>query len=203
LPLLLQIGLGVILFDLVYYCYHRASHRVGWLWALHRLHHSPERLTVTKGFRHTFPEWGLDVVLHTTVFTLVAMPPRVMFWVYAITIPIGILSHANLGGKILTWPANALNLPATHRIHHDRASRGGFSNFSAFTMLWDHVFGTFVSPGRYEPERLGTADYVAPKGFFRQVLSFLPRDQTETRSRDAASSSSLNPNRRGSLSRST
>ncbi len=209
-PLWLQVGLGLLIFDLVYYWYHRFSHEWNWLWACHRLHHTPERLVVSKSFRHSFPEWGLDIVLHSSVFVLTGMPAEVVFWLYAITIPIGFLSHANIAIPMATPFASIFNLPQTHRIHHDRELRGGLKNYSAFTMFWDHVFRTYESPSRYQPARLGIADYSVPENLGSLWFSFLPekgrsrrRSQTDTRSVDALSSSSLKPNSRGSLSRST
>ena len=176
LPLWVQVALGLLCFDFAYYWYHRLSHEHEWLWAWQRLHHTPEYLIASKGFRHTFVEWGADIVLHTTFFALVGMPPGVIFWVYAISMPIGILSHANIGVPNLPGLAAFLNLPGAHRIHHDRdLLGGGLKNYSAFTMFWDHVFGTFVSPERYTPRSLGVTEYDVPENIGQLWFSFSPR----------------------------
>lgn len=158
-PFWIQLLLAFLIFDFVYYWYHRLGHDDrflhGMLWRWHRLHHTPEYLIAQKSFRHSFPEWGADVLLHTSVFLLLGVPEQVVLTFYAITIPIGVLSHANLAIPHLPVLGDWLNLPATHRVHHDRELRGGMSNFSAFTMFWDHVFGTYVSPREYTPEALG------------------------------------------------
>lgn len=154
-PFMIQLVMALLVFDFVYYWYHRLSHRDGFLWRWHRLHHTPEYLIAQKSFRHSFPEWGADVLVHTLVFLLLGVPADVVLALYAITIPIGVLSHANLDVPNLRWLSDWLNLPGTHRVHHDRELHGGTSNFSAFTMIWDHVFGTFVSPREYEPAALG------------------------------------------------
>lgn len=39
--------------DLLYYAFHRASHRVRWLWAAHVVHHSSERLNLSTAFRQS------------------------------------------------------------------------------------------------------------------------------------------------------
>ncbi|MEQ9362755.1 MAG: sterol desaturase family protein [Leptospirales bacterium] len=203
-PLWIQVGLGLLLFDLAYYWYHRLSHYWSWLWDWHRVHHTPDYLVASKGLRHTLPEWAGDIVLHTTVFALAGMPPVVIFWLYAFTIPMGVLTHANIALPNPAGLGTILNLPQTHRIHHDRDLRGGLKNFSAFTMFWDHVFRTYESPERYSPQVLGMAADWPGENLRQMWFSFLPaKGQTETRSAEAPSSSSLNPNRRGSLSRST
>jgi sterol desaturase/sphingolipid hydroxylase (fatty acid hydroxylase superfamily) len=37
--------------EFLYYGYHRAAHRVGWFWATHSVHHSPNELTLGVGLR--------------------------------------------------------------------------------------------------------------------------------------------------------
>ncbi len=172
-PVAVQVVLGILLFDLVYYWYHRLTHTKLWLWPLHHLHHTPRYLIVTRGFRHTFPEWGLDVLLHTSAFLLVGMPDRIALWVTAVTLPIGILSHANVRLPVPAIIPRIFNLPQTHRVHHDRSLHGGLSNYSGFFMIWDHVFGTFVDPGRYRPKRLGITGYRTPRSFWKQYWSFV------------------------------
>ena len=43
--------LTAILLDLGYYCFHRASHEVGLLWAVHQVHHSSQEFNLTTAFR--------------------------------------------------------------------------------------------------------------------------------------------------------
>ncbi|MCR9142650.1 MAG: sterol desaturase family protein [bacterium] len=185
-PLWIQVGLGLLIFDFVYYWYHRLSHTRDWLWAWHRLHHTPEYLVASKGLRHTLPEWGADIVLHSTAFALAGMPPIVIFWLYAITMPIGILSHANIAVPNAAGLAAIFNLPGTHRIHHDRELRGGLKNFSAFTMIWDHVFRTYESPARYRPRKLGVDGYSVPENLWRLWFSFLNISDARRKRRTAA-----------------
>ena len=37
--------------EFLYYWQHRASHRIRWMWATHRVHHSPTRLNLTAAIR--------------------------------------------------------------------------------------------------------------------------------------------------------
>src|SRR3546814_15721876 len=43
----------VIAQDLFYYWFHRASHRIRWMWASHVTHHSSERLNLSPAFRQS------------------------------------------------------------------------------------------------------------------------------------------------------
>ena len=51
-PFLVQVFLVIALGDLLEYWTHRLSHNVRWLWPLHAIHHSPERLSTVKAGRH-------------------------------------------------------------------------------------------------------------------------------------------------------
>jgi sterol desaturase/sphingolipid hydroxylase (fatty acid hydroxylase superfamily) len=37
--------------EFFYYRYHRAAHRIGWFWATHSVHHSPNELTLASALR--------------------------------------------------------------------------------------------------------------------------------------------------------
>ncbi len=47
--------------DFLYYVFHRASHRIRWLWAAHVVHHSSERLNLSTAFRQSlmYPVAGM------------------------------------------------------------------------------------------------------------------------------------------------
>ncbi|MDF5446894.1 sterol desaturase family protein, partial [Vibrio parahaemolyticus] len=43
----------VVLQDFFYYWFHRASHRIRWMWAAHVVHHSSERMNFSTAFRQS------------------------------------------------------------------------------------------------------------------------------------------------------
>ena len=47
--------------DFFYYCFHRAHHRIRWMWTSHVTHHSSERLNLSTAFRQslTYPLSGM------------------------------------------------------------------------------------------------------------------------------------------------
>src|SRR3546814_3754800 len=51
----------VIAQDFFYYWFHRAIHRIRWMWASHVTHHSSERLNLSTAFRQsiTYPISGM------------------------------------------------------------------------------------------------------------------------------------------------
>src|ERR1044071_8648133 len=51
LPGWIEVLLAWLLLDLAIYWQHRAFHQIGWLWPLHRVHHSDIELDTTTGVR--------------------------------------------------------------------------------------------------------------------------------------------------------
>ncbi|MCV6021668.1 sterol desaturase family protein, partial [Escherichia coli] len=43
----------MLLQDFFYYWFHRASHRIRWMWAAHVVHHSSERMNFSTAFRQS------------------------------------------------------------------------------------------------------------------------------------------------------
>merc|ERR1711971_1037406 len=67
--------LTAVLVDLGYYWFHRASHEVGFLWAVHQVHHSSEEFNLTTAFRQPFFQ-GLFQLTHWFYLpAALAVPP--------------------------------------------------------------------------------------------------------------------------------
>jgi sterol desaturase/sphingolipid hydroxylase (fatty acid hydroxylase superfamily) len=45
----LEVTMGLLVFELTGYAYHRLAHAVPWLWRLHEVHHSSERMDLADG----------------------------------------------------------------------------------------------------------------------------------------------------------
>jgi len=171
--LVIQVSAALAMHELGEYAYHRLSHRVPWLWDLHRLHHTSERITLTKGFRHNVVDRLLNECVFACLMILSGIPGEVLVWVSAIYIGTGIPAHANVD---LRFPSglNAIFInPAVHRVHHAVDARGGNSNFGGVLMIWDLVFGTFIDPVRYDLGEVGMENNTLPEGFWGQYWSFL------------------------------
>jgi len=140
--------LAFVLVDLLYYVWHRASHRVAILWAGHAAHHQSE-------------DYNLAVALRQTVLSAVTAAP--FYWPLAVLgIPPGIMAgtvalntlyqfwiHTRLVGRLgpLEW---VLNTPSHHRVHHGVDPWAIDRNYAGVFIVWDRLFGTFVEE-RHEP----------------------------------------------------
>lgn len=147
---------GLLLLDAADYLYHRLSHEARWLWRLHALHHTDDRMDVTTNIRahplHVLTTLGWRLV----VLAAFGLPQWVAVLRDVVAMPIALWSHSNV-----RFPAgldrvlrSVLVTPAMHRVHHSPVQRQTDSNYGSLLSVWDRAFGTYVPPP-HEPPRCG------------------------------------------------
>jgi sterol desaturase/sphingolipid hydroxylase (fatty acid hydroxylase superfamily) len=179
LPVAIQLIAAVMLFDLLWYGYHRAAHRQSRLWRVHGAHHSPSQMYVLMhGVFHPFDELVVRFVLALAVFRFGGFTPDATSIALVFIGTIGVISHLNADVRLL--PLNHLLVgPETHRYHHSATDQG---NYGTATTIWDQLFGTFVFAWE-PPNRLGLIDaaaYPDPE-HFHKVLAWPFRSDREPR----------------------
>ena len=158
--------------DFCYYWFHRASHRVRWMWAAHVAHHSSENMNFSTAFRQslTYPLAGMWVFWLPLV--IVGFDPNWVVFVVLLNLGLQFFVHTQavktLG--ILEW---VFNTPSHHRVHHGRNPQYIDKNYAGILIIWDKMFGTF------EPEKQ-TVVY----GITKPVNSFNPLVVTFSEWRD-------------------
>ena len=134
-----------LLVELVWYLDHRASHRVGLLWAMHHTHHSARRLHTAAAARGFIAD-GVFRAVGYGVLALVGFSPLQIVVVVVVSDILGIFQHTEaipkLGGR-LAWLERWTATPANHRVHHGRNPAYIDRNYGHVTMIWDHVFNSY------------------------------------------------------------
>lgn len=140
---------GVILFlgvDFGYYCFHRASHRVRFLWAIHESHHSSERMNLSVSLRQPplepLVDWPFFLGLAWIGFSAHAI-----LTMYAFNLFYQFFIHTEAIGQLPRWIEWWLNTPSHHRVHHGTNPEYIDRNYAGVLIVWDRLFGSF------EPER--------------------------------------------------
>ena len=150
----LQVLALVFVADGLDYWRHRLQHTVSWLWPMHALHHSIDRLNALKSGRGHF----LDMLFRNLVVyaPLVALgAPRDVMLAYAAAVTVfGPVAHANVRLPVPSFLHRLVLTPQVHRIHHARPLALAQSNYANVFPFWDILFGTFV-----HPDRPGRFDY--------------------------------------------
>jgi len=129
--------------DFFYYWFHRASHRIRWLWASHVTHHSSEHLNLSTAFRQslTYPISGMW--LFWLPLAWLGFEPTHIIAVVAINLGFQFFVHTQAVGK-LGFVESIINTPSTHRVHHARNPKYIDRNYAGVLVVWDKLFGTFV-----------------------------------------------------------
>lgn len=172
-PEAIQIVVGILIYDLIYYWYHRLSHLLHPLWRLHRLHHSVNRLTGLALARFNILDLVIELTLLTSCLYFLGVPEDIYLKMSAFMIPATILSHANFSSdlpKAFSW---VIINPNSHRIHHSSNVKLLNRNFGGFSHLWDLVFGTYVVPQSVEVHKVGVVGHKTSKWFWKQHIDFL------------------------------
>ena len=172
--------------DFGYFLFHWASHRIGPLWEIHKLHHSAEVLSpLTTARVHPFERIVLGPIRALTTGLLLA--PAV--YLYAGEAPaltflgLGLMSALfNTLGHVLhhshVWlyygPAigRVIISPAQHQIHHSALPQHIDRNFGEHWALWDWMFGTLYLPKGRETLKFGLAGE-GPQPHGNVVAAFL------------------------------
>lgn len=162
--------------DFIQWCTHVALHKVPFLWAFHKVHHSIPRLDWAANFHFHWMEICVYTITQAVPLAFLGVPCEVAFWVYVSSTFWGHFNHSNTPIKI--GPLRyVFNSPQMHIWHHDASDEGGVSkNYGIVLSLWDWIFRTVHWPENREPERLGYPDDdEMPQTFGGQVLWPLTR----------------------------
>ena len=131
--------------DLVFYVYHRMSHRTRFLWAIHLSHHSSEEMNFAVSFRQAW--FGpISKIPFFMILPLLGFDPTIIAVAGVISTLWGIVGHTQVIGKLgpLEW---IFNTPSHHRVHHGSNKQYIDKNYGNLLIIWDRMFGTF------EPEQ--------------------------------------------------
>ncbi|ELA7189396.1 sterol desaturase family protein [Vibrio alginolyticus] len=152
----------VVLQDFFYYWFHRASHRIRWMWAAHVVHHSSERMNFSTAFRQSlmYPLAGMWIFWLPLV--IIGFEPKWVVFVVLFNLGLQFFVHTQSIRSFgpLEW---VFNTPSHHRVHHGVNRQYIDKNYAGVLIIWDRMFGTF------EPE-VETVRY----GVSKPVNSFNP-----------------------------
>lgn len=160
-PQWVQMLLFFVLADFIQWLIHNLLHRVPFFWKFHKVHHSVREMGFAAHFRFHFMEtFVYRVGLFVFLSYLFNFKLEYSFYMYAFTVLIGHLNHANIG--IDYGPLKyVLNNPKMHIWHHAKhlpTSHPRGVNFGLTLSVWDYLFGTDYVPESGRDIELGFDD---------------------------------------------
>ena len=125
-----------------YYWYHRLSHEIPLLWAVHHTHHSARTLNLSIAFRlHTLGRFALPVVYIPMVW--IGFKPEYILGALALSLVYQFFIHTRVVGRLGPFEHAGFNTPSLHRVHHGMNDWCIDKNYAGVLIAWDRAFGTF------------------------------------------------------------
>ncbi|ANG63434.1 sterol desaturase [Marinobacterium aestuarii] len=172
-PLLLQVMVIILCADFVLYWEHRLYHEVQLLWPIHAVHHSIEHLDWLAGSRGHFIQVFSERAMVMVPLYLLGADQAALDIYVAFAALQAILIHCNLG--ISFGPLKCILVtPQFHHWHHSSEKPAIDTNYSAHTVLFDRLFGTYHMPVKHWPADYGTTVRL-PRSYIGQLLYPLTR----------------------------
>lgn len=144
--------IGLLVFELGVYAWHRTMHASDLLWrTFHQMHHSAERLDTFSAFWFSpLDIFGWTAVNSLCLTLVVGVDPQAAVYVLYITTFLGVFQHSNI--RTPQWLGYIVQRPESHSRHHERGVHSG--NYSDLP-VFDILFGTFKN----------TKDFASETGF--------------------------------------
>lgn len=130
--------------EFCYYWFHRASHRVRWLWATHSVHHSATRFNLSAAIRLGWTGQLTGAFVFFLPLAWIGFHPLAIGAMIGVGLLYQFFLHTSIDVHLgpFEW---VLNTPRHHRVHH--ASNEGCldRNYGSTLIIWDRLFGTFAA----------------------------------------------------------
>jgi sterol desaturase/sphingolipid hydroxylase (fatty acid hydroxylase superfamily) len=188
LPFLLQLTAALVVAEFGTYWAHRLFHESSFLWPVHAVHHTVERMHCMAAGRTHPIGVAAAFLVSTAILVLLGVPAEIIALVNVFTGVNGLLQHANLDMRIgpFSW---ILAGPDLHHYHHSQILAESNANYGSNLIVWDVVFGTRHAPQGQRPStRLGLSEASLPEDFLVHLaLPFTYARTTARHSRPAPS----------------
>jgi hypothetical protein len=166
--------------DFCYYWFHRGSHAVGGLWAIHVVHHQSEEMNISVALRQP---WISDIsgLLFFWPLPLLGVPMEKFFLAVGCLSLYEAMMHTRLIRRTGVW-GWVFNTPSSHRVHHGKDAEYLDRNFGSTLIIWDRLFGTFVRE-THAPEYGTTRALASWNPLWAQFQPFIELVQRTRRAR--------------------
>ena len=166
-----QVVVALLIADVGTYLRHRLFHASPLLWRFHQIHHSATGLYwIRSAYTHPLEQFAIMLAIMFPIALLGAGNEVVLVvaFVYGLS---GLLQHANIDARS-AFLNRIFATTEVHRIHHGANEEGNRSNFSAFFVFMDMLFGTYRRPELHPaPRRVGLEGVKAFPGDFLTHLA--------------------------------
>jgi sterol desaturase/sphingolipid hydroxylase (fatty acid hydroxylase superfamily) len=137
---------ALLIVDVIWYSYHRASHRVRIMWAAHQAHHNSQRFNYSTAVRQKWNPWF--ELLFWVPLPLLGMPPWMIFTSFSVNLIFQFFVHTERVDRLPAPIEFVFNTPSHHRVHHASDPDYLDKNYAGILIVWDRIFGTYAEETR-------------------------------------------------------
>ena len=155
-PALLEAIICILLFDFIIWLQHVITHKIPFLWRLHRVHHADVDFDVSTAIRFHPIEIALSMILKIGLVYVLG-PVAWAILIFEILLNgSALFNHANLAmpTRLDHWLRYLIVTPDMHRIHHSVKREEHDSNYGFALSIWDREFGTYSTLEQPEKDEI-------------------------------------------------
>ena len=131
-----------LLVDFTYYWVHRLSHKSGFFWSMHSVHHSSREFNFSTALRLSWLSPYINWFFYAPL-VLLGVPLKFIFISHVANLWFQFFIHTQMIDK-LGFLDHIFNTPSNHRVHHSSEQKYIDKNFGGVLMIWDKLFGTYT-----------------------------------------------------------
>lgn len=161
-----EIIASIVVLDLFDYFWHRANHRIPFLWRFHKAHHADTAMDVTTALRFHPGELLLSGFVKAA-WILIWGPTVIAWFIFEALVSVSAqFHHSNMDfpDPVERVIARFLVTPRYHASHHAVDRHYGDANFSTILSLWDRLFATYAAPAAGGATTSGADSLGLPEG---------------------------------------
>ncbi|HAY45244.1 MAG TPA: hypothetical protein DCY55_03050 [Gammaproteobacteria bacterium] len=141
-----EIILSIVFLDLAIWLQHWASHKIGWLWRIHRVHHLDICVDASTAVRFHPAEIFVSLAYKAMLIISLGISSFAVASFEILLAASAMFNHANmrLPDSLDKMLRVLIVTPDMHRIHHSIDRSEHDTNFGFFFSFWDKVFGVYT-----------------------------------------------------------
>lgn len=176
LPKWAETALAVVLLDYTLYLWHILTHRVGFLWRFHIVHHADLDMDASTAVRFHTAELVVSIAWRAGQVLLIGVSARQLDLWQKLTIAAILFHHSNLRLPIDVERrlVKAVVTPRMHGIHHSIVRRDADSNWSTILSVWDRLHSTLRLDVKQDDIDIGVPAFRSAEGLGLRDLFTMP-----------------------------
>lgn len=174
---------AILVLDFAVWVQHYYSHKIPFIWRLHRVHHSDIHVDVTTALRFHPLEILISILWKSAIVLCFGFSALAVLWFEILLNASAQFNHSNIRiPKTLDkFVRKLIVTPDMHRIHHSVEQKESNRNFGFCISLWDLIFGTYKAEPKlgHHKMKLGQSKWRRPSDQYTKSLLFQPLDQED------------------------